>query len=70
MLIILIISILITRYIATIFNSIYIKNFHIHHWVWGLGGVFLSSYFDYKYLKIIFLGITTEGLTYDDWYKI
>lgn len=67
---ILLCSFLICKYIAKNFKSIYFGNYHIHHWMWALFGFLICTYFDFKIIKLIFLGILFEGLSYDDWYKI
>jgi hypothetical protein len=56
-----------------IFNSLKInlnskKYLHIHHWIWAF---ILSIFFynlDFK-IMFFFLGITTQGILYKDFYK-
>ena len=68
--ILLLISILLTTLISLNFKSIYITNYHIHHWIWGLILYILSLFYDNVYISTIFLGITAQGLLYKDKFVI
>jgi hypothetical protein len=64
------ISILFTNIIAKNFKSLYMKNHHIHHWMWGLIGLIISYISKLKNLTYIFFGIVLEGLSYNDRFVI
>ena len=66
----LLISISFTTLISIHFKSIYINNYHIHHWIWGLILYIISLFYDNVYISTIFLGITSQGLLYKDKFVI
>jgi hypothetical protein len=63
---IIVISILTSKFVAKNFESIYVNNIHIHHWMWGLIGLIISFIYKYKYTSAVLLGIILEGLSYND----
>ena len=63
---IVIISIFSSNIIAKNFNSLYINDLHIHHWMWGLVGLIISFIYKNKYITAVLLGIVLEGLSYND----
>ena len=68
--ILLLISILFTTLISQNFKSLYINNYHIHHWMWALILYIISLFYKNVYISTIFLGITAQGLLYKDKFVI
>jgi hypothetical protein len=46
------------------------KAYHIHHWMWAILITIILFLFDYSYYSMFFLGITLQGLTYEDRFMI
>lgn len=63
---VIVISIITSKLVAKNFESIYVNNIHIHHWIWGLIGLIISLIYKYKYTSAVLLGIVLEGLSYND----